>query len=224
MTDDKKQTSWLHRLPSCITRWFGVRNQPSQPKPLYISYVWAFVGAFCSLSILQAIFGQATYFIERGVPQLVASYGATAVLCYAVPEAPLAQPRAVLGGHFLSALTGIIICQIFQLHNLTDDEPVPRLSWLAASLAASIAIVVMQATKTIHPPAGATALLPIIDTTINRLNWYLLPVVLFSSTVMVVIALISNNIQQKYPSFWWEPARAKKVVSVLPIEREIEEK
>jgi CBS-domain-containing membrane protein len=128
----------------------------------------------------------------------------------------LAQPRAVLGGHFFSALTGIIVARIFQLNDLSDDESPRRLAWLAATLASSIAIVVMQATKTIHPPAGATALLPIVTPAVNRLSWYLLPVVLLSSVLMVTVALITNNIQQRYPTFWWAPKPPQKAL-VLPV-------
>lgn len=61
-----------------MTRWVGVRKNSQEkkrkPKPVYISYIWTFVGAFGGLACLQAIFGHATYFIERGVPPLVASY------------------------------------------------------------------------------------------------------------------------------------------------------
>lgn len=208
------------RLPPWATRWIGVRSQPPKPKPIYVPYLWAFIGAFCGLSLLQAIFGHTPYFIERGVPPVIASYGATAVLCYALPEAPLAQPRAVLGGHFFSALTGIIIARIFQLNNLQDDESPRRLAWLAATLASSVAIVVMQATKTIHPPAGATALLPITTPAVNRLNWYLLPVVLLSSVLMIMVALITNNIQQRYPVFWWAPKPPARAPPPLPITNE----
>lgn len=136
--------------------------------------------------------------------------GASAVLIYGVPEAPLAQPRAVIGGHFISALVGLIILTIFRAGgcaNENDDGIESSLSWLAASLATSIAIVCMMATKTTHPPAGATALIPIIDAKIYKLSWYFLPVVLLSSTLMVVVGLLIMNIQKRYPTFWWEPAK-----------------
>ena len=136
--------------------------------------------------------------------------GASAVLIYGVPEAPLAQPRAVIGGHFISALVGLIILTIFKAGgraNDSNDGIESNLSWLAASLATSIAIVCMMASKTTHPPAGATALIPIIDPKIFKLGWYFLPVVLLSSTLMVVVGLLTNNIQMRYPAFWWEPAK-----------------
>lgn len=60
----------------------------------------------------------------------------------------------------------------------------------------------MQITKTTHPPAGATALLAATDQDIQRLSWYLLPVILLSSSVVLVTALLINNIQRRFPTFW----------------------
>lgn len=129
------------------------------------------------------------------------------MLCFGIPESPLAQPRAVLGGHFVSGLTGIIVALIFNIHLPVDHhDAAPRLSWLAASLASAVAIVAMQLTKTTHPPAGATALLPIVDSTINRLRWNFLSAILLSSTLLVAVAMLTNNVIRRYPLFWWSPA------------------
>jgi CBS-domain-containing membrane protein len=121
-------------------------------------------------------------------------------LCYGAIDVPLAQPRALVFGHFFSGLIGVIVATIFQF-NLKDD-PEPRLQWLAASLATAIALVVMHLTKSTHPPAGATALLPCIDPHIWALRWYFLPVLLLSSAIVLVTALMINNIQRQYPKFW----------------------
>lgn len=74
-------------------------------------------------------------------------------------------------------------------------------------MAVAIAIVVMQATKTTHPPAGATALLPCIDQDVAALEWYYLAIILLSSTLILVTALLFNNIQRQYPKFWIAPAK-----------------
>ncbi|KAI1114007.1 HPP-domain-containing protein [Nemania sp. NC0429] len=204
---------------SWVTHWFGFRHDAHAkvhgPPKIYIPYIWAFIGAFSGLAVLQAIFGQSNYFIERGVPPLVASYGASAVLCFGVVESPLAQPRSVVGGHFLSALTGVIYTRIFSIYNLAHaDKQGEHLIWLAASLSTATATIVMMLTKTTHPPAGATALLPMLEPAINELGWYFLPVVLLSSSVMVAVALLTNNIQRRYPIFWWSPAPKPVVLPV----------
>ena len=64
----------LARLPIWIRHWLGYRSSPPVKPPEYIVYFWSFVGSFCGLSILQAVFGQAQYFIDRHVPSIIASY------------------------------------------------------------------------------------------------------------------------------------------------------
>jgi CBS-domain-containing membrane protein len=66
----------------------------------------------------------------------------------------------------------------------------------------------MQITNTTHPPAGATALLPAT----NQESWYFLPIVLLSSGLLLVVALINNNIQRHFPTFWIEPAKPQAVI------------
>ena len=97
------------------------------------------------------------------------SKGATAVLVYGAIESPLAQPRALVGGHFIASLIGVSITKLFSLLHNTDrfDE----LRWLAGSLSTATAIVVMQITETTHPPAGASALLAAVSPEITELGW-----------------------------------------------------
>lgn len=64
----------------------------------------------------------------------------------------------------------------------------------------------MTLTKTIHPPAGATALLAAVDPQVEQLGWYLLPLVLLCAALIVVTSLLLNNIQRQYPTYWWTPA------------------
>ncbi|RMZ67480.1 HPP family [Pyrenophora seminiperda CCB06] len=168
--------------------------------PTWLVCAWGFVGAFCGLSTILAIFGHTEYFTRRAVPPIIASFGASAILCYNAIDAPLAQPRSLIFGHFLSGLTGVIIATIFQFDLAAD--PYPRLQWLAAALATAIALVVMHLTKTTHPPAGATALMPCVDAHIWALGWYFLPVLLLSSTVVLVTAVLTMNVQRRYPTFW----------------------
>ncbi|KAF8881024.1 HPP family-domain-containing protein [Gymnopilus junonius] len=193
----------LSRLPLWFSHWLGFRAQPQTPRSHYIIWLWSFIGSFCGISLIQAVFGQAHYFIERGVPSIVASYGATAVLIYGAIDVPLAQPRALFGGHFLGALTGICITKLF--HLLPTEERFQQLLWLAGSLSCATSVVVMQVTGTTHPPAGATALLAAVNDDVRNMGWYYLPVVLLTSTLALAVALIVNNIQRRYPVFWFQP-------------------
>lgn len=113
---------------------------------------------------------------------------------------PLAQPRALIGGHFIAALIGVCITKLFHLNS--DFE---NLRWLAGTLATAISIVVMQMTATTHPPAGATALLASVNDDVLNIGWYYLPVILLSSILVFAVALLVNNIQRRYPVYWWTP-------------------
>ncbi|EGD87737.2 hypothetical protein H113_04236 [Trichophyton rubrum MR1459] len=68
----------------------------------------------------------------------------------------------------------------------------------------------MALTKTVHPPAGATALLSAVDPRTRHLGWFLLPVVLLGCILILVTALIFNNIERRFPTHWWTP------VSLIP--------
>ena len=84
------------------------------------------------------------------LPIIVAPIGASAVLLFAVPASPLAQPWPIVGGNTISALVGVTIAYFVQ------DQT------LAAGLAVAIAILVMSFTKSLHPPGGAAALTAVI--------------------------------------------------------------
>lgn len=60
--------------------------------------------------------------------------------------------------------------------------------------------------KAVYPPAGATALLAAVDPTTCDLGWYLIPIVLLSAMLTLVVSLFLNNIQRRYPLYWWTPA------------------
>jgi hypothetical protein len=74
----------LTSLPTWCSHWLGYRTNPVKPPPKYIVHIWSFIGAFCGLSILQALFSYSEYFIERGVPIIVASYASIQTLCRSV--------------------------------------------------------------------------------------------------------------------------------------------
>ncbi len=78
--------------------------------------------------------------------------------------------------------------------------------WLASSLAVATAIAVMHATKTLHPPGGATSLIAVIGSSkIHNLGYlYVLIPTGLGAMIMLLVALLINNIPEKrrYPEFW----------------------
>jgi CBS domain-containing membrane protein len=130
---------------------------------------------------------------------LIGSFGATAVLVYAAPRAELAQPRNVLGGHFLSALVGVTAFKVVGSDHVE----------LAGALAVATAIAVMQLTRTVHPPAGATALIAVLGPPKIQAIGYRYPFtpVLLGVTILVLVAVVFNNLspdeERHYPVSWF---------------------
>ncbi|GAA6059606.1 hypothetical protein JCM10212_005105 [Sporobolomyces blumeae] len=217
--------------PIRLARHFGgIRDRESFPPPLfrplsilpqqYENYLLAFVGSFVGILGATAIsyaFKDVVGF-EGHTPLAVGSLGATAVLLYAVPESPLGQPRNVIGGNMIGALSGVIISQLFALNSrfdtssTIDNTIVYQDSWtsltpVAYALAVAIAIVAMQVSGTLHPPAASAALIASSHRTVAGRYTFLLDVFL-SVTWMTVWALLINNVgRRKYPTYWWKPSK-----------------
>lgn len=120
---------------------------------------------------------------------------------YNAVTSPLAQPRNAILGQGLSATIGIALLRLFQL--MHDPERVEDLRWIAGALAVGISSAAMGMTKTVYPPAGATALLAATSQQVGDLGWLLIPVAMGASTIMVITALFINNIQRQFPMWWW---------------------
>jgi CBS-domain-containing membrane protein len=124
-----------------------------------------------------------------GAPMLLAPFGASCVLLFALPDSPLAQPRAVIGGHLLSSLVGLVALHV------CGGGP-----W-APALAVGVAIALMQLTRTTHAPAGADPLVVLL----GGAPWsFLVAPVLAGSLLLVAIALVVNNLGpgRRYPRYW----------------------
>jgi CBS-domain-containing membrane protein len=166
----------------------------SPPRVGNSEIIWSWIGAFLGIALVGSFQSMIVDSIGRNL--LIGSFGATAVLVYGAIRSPLAQPRNVLGGHVLSALVGVLSYQV------AGD-----IIWLAAAMAVATAIALMHATKTLHPPGGATALIAVIGgDSIHHLGYFyaLIPVGL-GAVLLLAVALVVNNIapQRRYPEFWF---------------------
>ena len=73
-------------------------------KEVLVSWVGAFLGIFAV-----GFLGHLVHLEQQDILFLIGSFGASAVLLYGTPAVPLAQPRNLMGGHILSALTGVLM-------------------------------------------------------------------------------------------------------------------
>ncbi len=153
-------------------------------------HLLTFLGAFFGIGIIGYI--NSKYFVLNDNLFLIGSFGASSVLIYGIINSPLAQPRNLIGGHLVCAIVGVTV------HKLLPNEV-----WLSSALAVALSIVLMQITKTLHPPGGATALIANIGSEkIKALGYmYVLSPVLTGVMILFVVALIFNNISKtrQYP-------------------------
>lgn len=155
--------------------------------------VWSWTGAVIGIGTCGYL--SSAYFEPQELTLLIGSFGASAVLLYGAIKSPLAQPRNLIGGHVISGLIGVAC------HQLMGGTV-----WLAAALAVSLAIVAMLATKTLHPPGGATALIAVIGgPKIHGLGFlYALVPAGAGAAILLIVALLVNNLSEnrKYPEYW----------------------
>jgi len=120
-----------------------------------------------------------------GSAWLAAPLGASAVLVFAVPASPLAQPWPVVGGNVLSALVGSACAML-----IADPA-------MAGAAAVALAIALMFALRCLHPPGGATALLAAMGAV--RFDFALFPM-LVNSLLLVSVGMLFNTLTgRRYP-------------------------
>jgi len=156
--------------------------------------LWSWVGAFLGISSVSYLHYR--WLESSDLALVIGSFGASAVLIYGAVKSPLAQPRNLVGGHVLSGFVGVASYQLLSSH-----------MWIAAAVAVATAIALMHATKTLHPPGGATALIAVIGSDKIHALGYLYPVVPagLGAVIMLAVALLVNNIpnSRRYPEFWF---------------------
>jgi CBS domain-containing membrane protein len=131
-----------------VIRWLG----SFVPGPVLLKWperlrsaAGAFVGLALTATLMQVVFGSNAAF-----PLLIAPMGASAVLLFAVPASPLAQPWSLIGGNLVSATVGVACAALI---------PDP---FIACALAVAGAIAAMFTFRCVHPPSGAVALTAVL--------------------------------------------------------------
>jgi CBS-domain-containing membrane protein len=116
------------------------------------------------------------------------------VLVMAAPESDQAQPRNIIGGHLVSALSGLVIWTVFGTNPLLIGPAV------------ALSIAAMQLTGTLHPPAGLNAVLFVS----MHLSWqFVLMPVAVGALGLVAFAFLYHRLTApgRWPKSWWAPLR-----------------
>lgn len=116
---------------------------------------------------------------------LFIGFAPSCLLVFTLPEAPVSQPSAVVGGQLSSSLVGVLAGFVLPSE------------WWSAAIAAALAVLTMAVLRMLHPPAVANA---VIACTTGAGWAFLLMPVLAASLLIVVVALIWHRVTRtSYP-------------------------
>jgi CBS-domain-containing membrane protein len=142
-------------------------------------------GGAVAIAIMQWLSVRATF------PLAAIPFATSIVLVMGSPDARPAQPRALVGGHLISALIGLVVLAIAG----------PQL-W-AAAFAVGLAIAAMHFADAFHPPAGIN---PLIIVT-SQMSWsFLIVPVAAGALLLLAFAWVWNNYVARggtWPERWW---------------------
>ncbi|MFJ8089614.1 HPP family protein [Lysinibacillus sp. NPDC095746] len=176
---DKEEKS--NPIKTYIFKMKGGGHAPSRT-----NFADAITGAIGGLICISALLWLTNY---TGTPWLMGSLGGSCVLVFVVWNAPLSQPRNIIGGHLISAFVGLTMYSLLGT------------SIVSISLGVSLTIFFMTLLGSIHPPAGANPIIIIL----GGYGWsYLVMPVLIGALIIVFFCLVINNLREtrKYPLFW----------------------
>lgn len=180
------------KLPAYFRKMRGT-TRGGPPRVSNNEILWSWIGGFLGIGAVALV--NQLFFQGTDLTLTIGSLGASAVLVYGAVRSPLAQPRNLVGGHVVSALVGVASWKL--LH----QDP-----WLAQAVAVATAIALMHATRTLHPPGGATALIAVIGSdNIHSLGFfYVLVPATLGPLLLLLVALLVNNIppSRRYPELW----------------------
>eukprot|EP00933_Yihiella_yeosuensis_P075367 TRINITY_DN84726_c0_g1_i1.p1 TRINITY_DN84726_c0_g1~~TRINITY_DN84726_c0_g1_i1.p1 ORF type:complete len:241 (+),score=33.46 TRINITY_DN84726_c0_g1_i1:150-872(+) len=201
-TDESLEAAPSNWFVNYFKKWAGEPGKRSPPMVHWTEVLYAFIGTMMGIATVALLNWNLDPVSENDLVMIIGSFGATAVLIYAAPSVPLAQPRNVIGGHLISAFVGVTVRKLL-LDTICDGKCL----WLSGSLAVALAINAMQVTKTLHPPGGATSLIAVLPSpAIYKLDYmYCICPAFTGACLMVLVALIVNNATptRRYPVYWW---------------------
>jgi CBS-domain-containing membrane protein len=147
------------------------------------------VGGALAIATMEA------FSVQTAFPLVAIPFATSIVLVLGTPKAEPAQPRALIGGHLISTLVGLLVVKI-----------AGPAAW-AAALAVGLAMIAMHLTGTFHPPAGID---PLVVVT-NNMSWsFLIAPVAIGAVLLALFAFAWHNVVARganagdtWPERWW---------------------
>jgi CBS-domain-containing membrane protein len=144
--------------------------------------------------------GAMEFFSARAAyPLMAIPFATSIVMVMGSPRVEPAQPRALIGGHLISTIVGLLAVKLL--------GPAP---WVAA-LAVGLAMIAMHLTDTFYPPAGIDPLVIVV----NDLSWgFLIAPVGAGALMLALFAFAWHNLLARganngdtwpniWPTRWW---------------------
>jgi CBS domain-containing membrane protein len=179
-----------------------------RPAPIAVRWperVRACIGALIGIALVGSV-TPLLFPVHDALPWLIAPIGASAVLLFAVPASPLAQPWSIIGGNVIAAIVGVSCAK-----------------WIDATLAAAaaavaLAIAAMFVLRCIHPPAGAVALTAVMGGPAVHAAGYgfvWMPVGINSALLLLTALMYHALTRHSYPHAQRAPVPAGRHASQL---------
>lgn len=183
----KKSDTLVQSEPALLLKYIskmkGYKRTTPLVAPVPLDIILSLLGTFLGITAIVIL----SHKFDLSV---VASFGASAVLVFGVPDAPMAQPRNIIFGHTLSAMAGVVTVMLFGL------------TWWSPAVGTALALLIMLLTKTTHPPGGATALFAVM----SQVHFsYIFSPIMAGAVILVIIGLLVNNLSpnKHYPRYWY---------------------
>lgn len=190
---------------SYLLRAFGPAVPPASPKEALRAGCGALIGlGFAGLFVFSPAVDPVLGLY------MIAPFGASSVLVFAVPNSPLAQPWPTVVGNTLAALIGVAVC-------LTVPDPSLRIA-----LAVGLSILAMTLCRAVHPPAGAVAMTAAMSPeAISELGFrFALTPVALGSVLLILIAIpYARATGRHYPLRQFDDRNAHGTEDPDPVER-----
>lgn len=182
---------------------------PATPSVTMVEALRAGIGACLGLTLAGLFVLSPSVDFTLGL-YLIAPFGASSVLLFAVPNSPLAQPWPAVVGNMLAALIGVAV-------SLALADPLARIA-----LAVGLVIIAMLLCRAVHPPAGAVAMTAAMSPeAVAKLGfWFALMPVGVGTALLVGMAMIYARLTGRhYPLRRFEEGNTHGTADPNPMER-----
>jgi CBS-domain-containing membrane protein len=167
-----------------------LRDQGRSERKIGLAFIVAgAAGGAIAIALMESMSERAAF------PLLLIPFATSIVLVMGSPEIEAAQPRALIGGHLVASLVGLLVVK------MTGPGP-----W-AAAVAVGLAMVAMHLTRSFHPPAGIDPLVIVV----NDMSWrFLLAPVAIGAFLLAALAFVWHHLCRRglsaghaWPERWW---------------------